>query len=151
LDAKCAVRVKEAAHGDLLIPGTIFIAPAGNQSKVVRKRGATFIEVNDDPPVRSCKPSVDYLFRSAAVEYGNRALGIIMTGMGNDGTEGSALIRAAGGQIIAQEEASCTIYGMPKAVFESGVVNQVLSLDEIRGAILRVSGETVANAELVRT
>jgi two-component system chemotaxis response regulator CheB len=133
-----------------LVPGVIYIAPAGSQSKVVRKHGASLVEVNDDPPVRSCKPSVDYLFRSVASEYGNRALGVIMTGMGNDGTEGAALIRAAGGQIIAQDEASCTIYGMPKAVFESGAVNHVLSLDEIPGAIVRASGAASPVAEMVR-
>lgn len=150
LNAKCSLQVKEAANGDLLMPGTIFIAPAGSQSKLIRKRGASFIEVNDDPPIRSCKPSVDYLFRSAASEYGSRSLGIIMTGMGNDGTEGAALIRAAGGQVIAQDEASCTIYGMPKAAFESGAVNQVLSLEEIPGAILRASGVAAQPTELVR-
>ncbi len=150
LDAKCSLKVKEAANGDLLMPGNIFIAPAGSQSKVIRKRGVSFIEVNDDPPIRSCKPSVDYLFRSAANEYGSRALGIIMTGMGNDGTEGATLIRAAGGQIIAQDETSCTIYGMPKAAFESGTVNQVLSLEEIPAAILRASGEALRHTEMVR-
>lgn len=150
LDTKCSLRVKEAAHGDLLVPGIVYIAPAGSQSKIVRKHGATLIEVNDDPPIRSCKPSVDYLFRSAASEYGSRVLGVIMTGMGNDGTEGAALIRAAGGQIIAQDEASCTIYGMPKAALESGAVNHVLCLDDIPGAILRASGATPALAGMVR-
>lgn len=150
LDVKCSLKIKEAANGDLLVPGIVYIAPAGSQSKIVRKRGASFIEVNDDPPIRSCKPSVDYLFRSAASEYGSRALGIIMTGMGNDGTEGAALIRAAGGQIIAQDEASCTIYGMPKAVVESGAVNQVISLDEIPAAIMRATGDISARAEMVR-
>lgn len=150
LNSKCSLEVKEAADGDLLLPGTIYIAPAGSQSKIVRKRGASFIGVNDDPPIRSCKPSVDYLFRSAANEYGSRALGVIMTGMGNDGTEGAALIRSAGGQVIAQDELSCTIYGMPKAAFESGAVNQVLALDEIPGAIVRASGTTATRVEMVR-
>ncbi|HBJ35944.1 MAG TPA: chemotaxis response regulator protein-glutamate methylesterase [Planctomycetaceae bacterium] len=150
LNAKSAINVKEAAHGDLLLPGIVYIAPAGSQSKIVRKRGASFIEVNDDPPIRSCKPSVDYLFRSAASEFGNRALGVIMTGMGNDGTDGAALIRAAGGQIVAQDEASCTIYGMPKAAIESGAVNQVSSLEEISGVILRASGTVLSHAEMVK-
>ncbi len=150
LDAKCALRVKEAVHGDLLVPGIVYIAPAGSQSKIIRKHGASLIEVNDDPPVRSCKPSVDYLFRSAASEYGSRTLGVIMTGMGNDGTEGAALIRAAGGQIIAQDEASCTIYGMPKAAVESGAVNYILSLEEISIAISRASGAASVLAEMVR-
>lgn len=150
LNARSEINVKEAANGDPLSPGVVYIAPAGSQTKVVRRNGEGFIEVNDDPPVRSCKPSVDYLFRSAAVEYASRTLGIIMTGMGNDGTEGAGLIRAAGGRIIAQDEASCTIYGMPKAVFESGAVNQVLSLGDIAPAITRASGLSIIHPELVK-
>jgi len=150
LDAKCALQVREAANGDLLIPGIIYIAPAGSQTKVVRKRGVSFLEVNDDPAVRSCKPSVDYLFRSVASEYGCKSLGVVMTGMGNDGTDGALQIRAAGGHVISQDEASCTIYGMPKAAWESGAVSQVVSLADLPATILRAVTPVAQMAEMVK-
>lgn len=150
LDSRCPLKVREAVDGDPLVPGVIYIAPAGYQTKAVRRRGAAVLEVNDDAPVRSCKPSVDYLFRSFAAEYGSKSLGIVMTGMGNDGTEGAKFIRDAGGHVIAQDEASCTIYGMPKAVLEAGRVSQVMSLDELPAAILRAAKTVVTLAESVK-
>jgi two-component system chemotaxis response regulator CheB len=150
LDSRCPLKIREAVDGDPLVPGVIYIAPAGYQTKAVRRRGAPVLEVNDDAPVRSCKPSVDYLFRSFAAEYGSKSLGIVMTGMGNDGTEGAKFIRDAGGHVIAQDEASCTIYGMPKAVLEAGRVSQVMSLDELPAAILRAAKTVVTLADSVK-
>jgi chemotaxis response regulator CheB len=150
LDTRCPLKVREAVDGDPLVPGVIYIAPAGYQTKAVRRRGTMVLEVNDDAPVRSCKPSVDYLFRSFAAEFGSKTLGIVMTGMGNDGTEGAKSIRDAGGHVIAQDEASCTIYGMPKAVLEAGRVSQVMSLEELPSAIVRAAKTVITAAESVK-
>jgi two-component system, chemotaxis family, protein-glutamate methylesterase/glutaminase len=137
LDSKSAVRVKEAQDGEPLMPNTIFIAPGGKQMRVGKKEtGVKIIRVCDDPPENSCKPSVDYLFRSIAEHYGDKATGIIMTGMGSDGTLGIEAMKARGAFIIAQDEASCTVFGMPKKPIESGLVDVVLPLESIAAEII---------------
>jgi two-component system chemotaxis response regulator CheB len=137
LDSKSALRVKEAQDGDLLTPNTIFIAPGGKQMKVgKRESGTKILRVCDDPPENSCKPSVDYLFRSVAEHFGDKATGIIMTGMGSDGTLGLEAMKARGAFIIAQDEASCTVFGMPKKPIESGLVDLIVPLENIAAEII---------------
>lgn len=139
LDAKCAIKVKEAAEGDILTPGTALIAPGGKQMKIIgapdgRNR---MVKITDDPPENSCRPSADYLFRSVAEHYISRSTGVIMTGMGSDGTSGLRSMKQNGGVIIAQNERTCTVYGMPKEPIETGIADIVAPLDEIAGEILK--------------
>ena len=89
------------------------------------------VNITDDPPENSCRPSVDYLFRSVAEHYGSRATGVIMTGMGSDGTEGIRLLKGKGAFIIAQDEATCTVFGMPRETIEAGLADVVTSLGNI--------------------
>lgn len=139
LDAKCSLEVKEAENGEPLRANTVFIAPGGMQMKIVagadgRTRN---IKLTDDPPENSCKPSVDYLFRSIAEHYVGRATAVIMTGMGSDGTKGLEHIKKNGGVIIAQDKESCTVYGMPKEPIESGLADVVVPLNQIAEEIIK--------------
>ncbi|MCD6224247.1 MAG: chemotaxis response regulator protein-glutamate methylesterase [Deltaproteobacteria bacterium] len=137
LNSRCAIEVREAVNGEPLIPNTALIAPGGKQMKIVAGADGKrrVIKITDDPPENSCKPSVDYLFRSIAYHYVGRATGVIMTGMGSDGTTGLKLMKRNGATIIAQDEASCVVYGMPKAPAEAGIVDTVAPLDKIAAAI----------------
>ncbi|WP_300464296.1 chemotaxis response regulator protein-glutamate methylesterase [Desulfobacula sp.] len=138
LNNKSPLEIKEAESGDLLVAGRIFIAPGGRQMKVVtRADGVTkMIKITDDPPENSCKPSVDYLFRSLARQYGGRSTGVIMTGMGSDGLKGLIQMKIKGGFVIAQNQETCTVYGMPKEPVESGVADIVAPLENIAQEIL---------------
>ena len=137
LDARCALEVTEASDGEPITPNKILIAPGGKQMKVVAGLDGTtrIVRVNDDPPENSCKPSIDYLFRSIAHHYVGRATGVIMTGMGADGTKGLQLMKKNGAAVIAQDEASCVVYGMPKEAIEANVVDVVVPLESIAGEI----------------
>jgi len=137
LDAKCSIDVREAKDGEVLSAGTIFIAPGGKQMKVAAASDghSRIIRITDDPPENSCKPSVDYLFRSVALYYLGRATGIIMTGMGSDGTLGSKLMKENGSVIIAQDEASSTVFGMPREVINAGYADIVVPIDQIAETI----------------
>ncbi|MBN1491253.1 MAG: chemotaxis response regulator protein-glutamate methylesterase, partial [Phycisphaerae bacterium] len=114
LDEKCALHVCEAHDGQAVELGHVLIAPGGKQMRVERADDRVVARITDDPPENSCKPSVDYLFRSVANVYGASALGIIMTGMGSDGTLGCRLLKRRGATIVTQDEATCVVYGMPK-------------------------------------
>ncbi len=133
LDKKSAVRVVEAAHGQVLQAGTVYLAPGGKQMKLKQTGSLEHVEIviTNDPPENYCQPSADYLFRSVAELYGKNALGIIMTGMGNDGAKGLAAMKQAGAKIIAQDEQSCVVYGMPAEAVKAGVVDEILPLDAI--------------------
>ena len=100
-------------------------------------RGEVLIKLTDDPAENNCKPAVDYLFRSAALQFPGRAIAAILTGMGNDGTEGLRLLKRGGCFSIAQDEASCVVFGMPKEAIQAGVVDVVAPLDKIPAAIVR--------------
>lgn len=139
LNQKCALEVREAVNGEPLRPNVAYIAPGGKQMKIVagadgRQR---VIKITDDPPENSCKPSVDYLFRSIADHFLGRATGIIMTGMGSDGSAGLQLMKRNGAFIIAQDEATCVVYGMPKEPTQAGIVDVVAPLGSIASAVLR--------------
>ncbi len=137
LNAKCSLAVREARDGEVLSPNTALIAPGGKQMKVAATADgrSRIVRITDDPPENSCKPSVDYLFRSVAYQFVGRATGVIMTGMGTDGNSGLKLMKRSGSVIIAQDEASCTVFGMPKEPIESGIVDIIAPLDFIADEI----------------
>jgi two-component system chemotaxis response regulator CheB len=138
LRKKCTLAVKEAADGEVALPGHAYVAPGGKQMKIVPgANGEILVRITDDPPEHNCKPAVDYLFRSAALHFPGRSIAAILTGMGNDGTEGLRLLKRSGCVSIAQDEASCVVFGMPKEAIAAGVVDTVASLDDIGGAIVR--------------
>ena len=139
LNNKCAIEVKEAEDGDILKPGLALIAPGGKQMRVEAHRDGLhrLVRITDDPPENSCKPSADYLFRSVASHYVGRATGVIMTGMGHDGFKGLQKMHENGSFILGQDEKSCTVYGMPKAPAEAGILDKVVSLSEMGRALIK--------------
>jgi len=144
LDKKCALNVKEAVEGEILHPNIVYIAPGGYQMKIVANADGLSrrIKLTNDPPENSCKPSVDYLFRSIADYYVGRTTAVIMTGMGSDGAKGLEILQAKGAYIIGQDEPSCVVYGMPKTPAELGYLDVVEPLDKIAAAITQSVGQT---------
>lgn len=137
LSSKCNLRVREAAEGDKFEPGLVLIAPGGRHMRLAPCPDAIArAQITDDPPENNCRPAVDYLFRTAANGFPGRAMAVILTGMGNDGTMGLRLLKRHGCFTIAQDEASSVVFGMPKAAIEAGVVDLVLPLDAIAAKIL---------------
>ncbi|WAJ29832.1 protein-glutamate methylesterase/protein-glutamine glutaminase [Antarcticirhabdus aurantiaca] len=140
LDSLCAIEVREAQTGDRLMPGLALIAP-GNSHLLLQRSGAQYhVEVRDGPLVTRHRPSVDVLFRSAARSAGANALGIIMTGMGDDGAKGMLEMRQAKAHTIGQDEASCIVYGMPKEAMKLGAVEHEMPLSKIPAEIVRFAG-----------
>lgn len=135
LDRRCAVRVVEAVDGERLQPGTVYIAPGGHQMKLESLAHGFNVVITDDPPEKCCKPSVDYLFRSLAQQLGSRVLAVIMTGMGDDGYNGCKLLKQRGAHIMAQDAASCVVYGMPRQIIENGLADLIRPLHEIADTI----------------
>lgn len=136
LDRLCQIEVREAEDGDRVMPGRALIAPGGRHM-LLRRNGAQYrVEIRDGPPVSRHRPSVDVLFRSTARAAGANALGIIMTGMGSDGARGLKEMRDAGARTLAQDEATCVVFGMPREAVKLGAAEQVLPLGEIPGAIV---------------
>ena len=147
LDECCAIDVKEAQSGDLLIAGRALICPGDRHIKVRRMPLGNTVVLSDEPRMNGHRPSVDILFRSMAMEFGSRGLGILMTGMGDDGAHGLGLIKDAGGLTIAQSEDSCTVFGMPKAAIERGNAMRVVPLDMLANTLaLQCSPEKIARA-----
>lgn len=136
LDSLCEVEVREARHGDRVMPGRVLIAPGGRHMLLKRSGAQYVVDVIDGPPVSRHRPSVDVLFRSAARFAGRNAVGVIMTGMGDDGARGLKEMHDAGAWTVAQDEASCVVYGMPKEAVKLGGVDKVLPLTDIPAAIL---------------
>ncbi len=138
LNNKCSLTVKEAEDGETLKNDVVYIAPGGKQMKIVANIGSHGkVKITDDAPENNCKPSADYLFRSVASLYKERATAVIMTGMGNDGTKGLRLIKRHGSPVIAQDEKSCVVYGMPKEAVNAGVVDISVTLDQIAAEIIK--------------
>jgi len=137
LDSVCAVEVKEAQHMDRVLPGRALIAPGGRHMQIRRDGARYVVEVVDGPPVNRHRPSVDVLFRSAARACGANALGVVMTGMGDDGAAGLLEMRHAGARTLAQDEASCVVYGMPKEALRRGGVERCVPLGALAGEIER--------------
>ena len=131
------IAVKEAEEGESLKPGTALVAPGGGHMRVARKRGIdTVVSISENKEDFIYRPSVDALMSSVAECFPGRALGVILTGMGNDGLHGLTAMKKTGGRIFAQNEETCVVYGMPKAVVEAGIADKVLSLEEIAGEII---------------
>ena len=139
LDSICQIEVREAQNGDRVIPGRALIAPGGRHMMLKRNGAQYVVEVADGPVVNRHKPSVDVLFRSAAKYAGANALGIIMTGMGDDGARGMKEMHDAGARTIAQDEASCIVFGMPREAIKLDAVDQIIALDQIPAAIVSFS------------
>jgi two-component system chemotaxis response regulator CheB len=128
----------EAEHGEPVLAGGIYVAPGGRHMRVVRDGSGIKIALGDDPAINFCKPAVDPLFSAAAAVWGPSALALVLTGMGSDGTHGAADIVAAGGSVIAQDEATSVVWGMPRSVAQAGLCSAVLPLGEIAPKVLRL-------------
>jgi two-component system chemotaxis response regulator CheB len=137
MDGICAMNIREAKDGDRLERGVVLIAPGGRHMQLRKSAGQYFAVVADGPPVNRHKPSVDVLFKSAAECAGGDVLAIMLTGMGDDGARGMKLLHDGGARTIAQDEASCVVFGMPKEAIKLGAVDEVLPLDRVAAAILQ--------------
>jgi two-component system chemotaxis response regulator CheB len=135
LDKVCALEVQEAVGGETPEPGQVWVAQGGRHLTVLRTESGLRLAANDDPPVNSCRPAVDVLFSSASRVFGSGLLAVVMTGMGQDGLRGCEQVRAAGGQIVVQDEDSSVVWGMPRFVAENGLADAVLPLDRIAAEI----------------
>jgi two-component system, chemotaxis family, protein-glutamate methylesterase/glutaminase len=137
LSIRCNLQVREAADGDKLLAGQVLIAPGGRQMRLVAAPDAVArVQITDDPPENNCRPAVDYMFRSVATNLPGRAMAVILTGMGSDGTLGLRLLRRHGCFTIAQDEATSVVFGMPKAAIDAGLADLVLPVDAIAARIL---------------
>jgi len=141
LNEVCKIEVREARDGDSLFPGTALIAPGGLHMTLSRSGNRLYVRLKDGPLVNYQRPSVDVLFSSVAKAVGPRAIGVIMTGMGSDGARGLLEMKRAGARTIAQDEATCVIFGMPKEAIKLGAVEEVVPLEEIPSRILRAARE----------
>lgn len=139
LNQMAEVDVREAVDGDSILPGVVLVAP-GNMHTLVKRSGANyFVEVKDGPLVERHRPSVEVLFNSASQSLGPNGIGVMLTGMGRDGSKAMRKFKDSGAKTIAQDEASCVVYGMPKAAVEEGAIDQVMHLDKIADAILKLA------------
>ncbi len=150
LNECCEIDVKEAQSGDLLVAGRALICPGDRHIKMRRLPLGNTIVLSDDAKVNGHRPSVDTLFRSAATEFGSRAIGLLMTGMGDDGAAGLGLIKNAGGLTLAQSEESCVVFGMPKAAIEKGYAMRVVPLDMLANMLaIQCNPERIAQTAKV--
>ena len=146
LDEVCPLRVKEAQSGDVLQPGRVLICPGSRHLKVKRLPLGDIAVLSDEPRVNGHRPSADVLLRSVAEEFKTQAIGVIMTGMGDDGAEGLGAVKREGGMTIAQSEESCVVYGMPKAAVERGYATRVVGLDVLGATLQAICGRNADSA-----
>jgi two-component system chemotaxis response regulator CheB len=139
LDSLCTIRVREARQNDRVLPGLALIAPGGRHLLLKRSGAQYHVDVVDGPLVNRHKPSVDVLFRSVAKFAGRNAMGVIMTGMGDDGARGLLEMRAAGAATIAQDEASSVVFGMPREAIKQGAAERIQPLENIPAALIGFS------------
>jgi two-component system, chemotaxis family, protein-glutamate methylesterase/glutaminase len=145
LNARCRLRVREASDGDSVRPGTIYIARGDWHMETVSTAlpdSPTTLRLNQGPQENHCRPSVDVLFRSAANVYGSGVLAVVLTGMGSDGLNACGRIRELGGAVLAQDEATSTVWGMPGVVANAGLANKVLPLEMIAPEIIRITAQS---------
>ncbi len=143
LNTLCRIAVKEAEHGERVLPGHAYIAP-GHAHLLLARSGANYLaHLSDEPPVNRHRPSVDVLFRSAATHAGKNAIGVILTGMGRDGAAGLLEMKRAGAHTFAQDEASCVVFGMPREAIALGGADEVVPLSEMSRRVLASMGERV--------
>jgi two-component system chemotaxis response regulator CheB len=142
LNGRCRLRAREAAEGDVVCPGTIYVARGNWHLEVLaaaRPGSAPTLHLNQGPLENHCRPAADVLFRSAAAAYGAGVLAVVLTGMGSDGMIGCRIVRGQGGSVLAQDQASSTVWGMPGAVVNTGLAQKVLPLDAIAAEILSIA------------
>lgn len=139
LDRGCALKVQEATHGVVVRAGEVWLAPGDQHMTVVRRGTEVRLELNHGPQENSCRPAVDVLFRSVADVYGGRSLAVILTGMGKDGLEGCRILRQRGAYVLVQDEASCVVWGMPRAVAEANLADQIVPLKQMHAEITRLA------------
>jgi two-component system chemotaxis response regulator CheB len=138
LDAKSPLAVKEAEDGDLVQAGRVLVAP-GDRHLVLERRGTAVVaRLSDAPAENFCRPAVDVMFRSASALYGEHVLGVVLTGMGSDGARGAEVVRAAGGQVVVQDQATSVVWGMPGAVVALGQADRVVPLSQVAREVLQV-------------
>jgi len=137
LDAASPLTVVEVAGGESLAAGTALLAPGGAHLRLAGDRRA---QLSDEAPVGGLKPRADFTIEDAAKHWGNRMVLVVLTGMGRDGLEGAKAVKAAGGRVLVEAESTCTVYGMPRAVAEAGLADEILPLDELANAIVREAG-----------
>jgi two-component system chemotaxis response regulator CheB len=137
LDGKCALTVREAEDGDVLRPGLVLIAPGGLHLQLQRGARDVVVRLSEGPPENFCRPAVDVMFRSVAAAYGQHVLGLVLTGMGSDGARGAEVLRAAGGEVVVQDEATSVVWGMPGAVSAAGLAHRTLPLGDVCADVLR--------------
>lgn len=140
LDGSTHIRVREAAHGDRLEPGLALVAPGDFHMSVQRTGTSVSVVLDQTPQVNFCRPAVDVMFRSLVPVYGGNVLAVVLTGMGHDGRDGCAALKQLGAEVIAQDQATSVVWGMPGAVYAAGLADRVLALDEIGGAIAQRAG-----------
>jgi two-component system, chemotaxis family, protein-glutamate methylesterase/glutaminase len=137
LDAASPLAVSEATGGEPVSPTTALVAPGGSHLRLGADRHA---RLSDDEPLGGLRPRADFTIADAAGVYGSRMVLVVLTGMGRDGLEGARAVKAAGGRVLCEAESTCTVYGMPRAVADAGLADEVLPLDELPGAIVREAG-----------
>jgi two-component system chemotaxis response regulator CheB len=135
LDRQCGHRVLEATDGDTVRPGTVYIAPGGKHLVLRGNAGHTVTALNEQPPENGCRPAADVLFRSAAAIPEAAAVAVVLTGMMSDGTRGLGPLKRAGAHVLAQDEATSVVWGMPGSAVASGLVDEVLPLEQIAAGI----------------
>lgn len=140
LDGTSRIRVREAEQGDLLAPGLALVAPGDYHMTLRRTPAGVAVVLDQTPPVNFCRPAVDVLFKSAANVYGGDVLAVVLTGMGHDGRDGCAALKQRGDTVIAQDQATSVVWGMPGAVHQSGLSDATLALDDIGAAIAQRAG-----------
>jgi two-component system chemotaxis response regulator CheB len=142
LSSETGLAAREGVDGERVEPGRVYLAPGGRHMGLAWTGGEATIRLDDGPPVRHCRPAVDILFADAARYFGAGALGVVLTGMGTDGTDGARALVAAGGQVFAQDEATSTIWGMPGSIAKAGLARSVLALDALPAAIEAALGRS---------
>jgi two-component system chemotaxis response regulator CheB len=139
LNGMCQVEIREAVDGDSVVPGRVLIAPGGSHTLLRRSGANYYVQIKDGPEVHHQKPSVDVLFDSVAKYAGVNAVGAILTGMGADGAKGLLNMRRAGAKTLAQDEKTCIVFGMPMEAIKTGAAEEVLPLQEIAPAMMRLA------------
>jgi two-component system chemotaxis response regulator CheB len=143
LSMRCPIPVREAQGGELLRPGEAWIAPGDKHLVVAHGPDGLIVELNQDPPENCCRPSVDVLFRSVAAACGENAIAVVLTGMGHDGLNGCRWIKEKRGRVIAQDQETSVVWGMPGSVARAGIADQVLPLQLIASELLRMTDRGV--------
>lgn len=146
LDTRSQVKIIESEGDEELVAGTVYLAPGDRHLEVVRRDGKVFTKLTSDPPENSCRPAADVLFRSVARAYGPAALGVVLTGMGQDGLLGAKVMVEAGARLIAQSGPTCVVWGMPKAVEEAGICSEIVPLADMATRIERIAAGSLVKS-----